>query len=173
MRDRRAQSRHSGAMKTAYIGLGANLGDPPKQLRAALEALAQSPGISLHKVSSFYRSAPIGRADQSDYCNAVCSIATSLSAEALLKILQEIEHAAGRVRGERWGPRVLDLDLLWMEGVISHSPQLTLPHPQLHLRAFVLVPLAELAPQLVLPEWGRVDQLAAAVDRSGLTPIAE
>jgi len=160
-------------MKTAYISLGANLGDPPKQLRAALEALAHWPGISLQKVSSFYRSAPIGPADQPDYCNAVCSIATSLTADALLKILQQIENSAGRMRGERWGPRVLDLDLLWMEGVTSHTPQLTLPHPQLHLRAFVLVPLAELAPRLMLSERGRVDHLAAAIDRRGLAIIAE
>jgi 2-amino-4-hydroxy-6-hydroxymethyldihydropteridine diphosphokinase len=152
----------------AYIGLGANLGDPPAQLRAALERIAQSPGIALTQVSRFYRSAPLGPAGQPDYCNAVCAVDTSLAAEALLDVLQGIETDAGRVRGERWGPRVLDLDLLWMEGVASNTARLQLPHPQLQLRAFVLVPLAEIAPQLQLPGYGRIGQLAAAIDRSGL-----
>ncbi|MDB5988138.1 MAG: 2-amino-4-hydroxy-6-hydroxymethyldihydropteridine pyrophosphokinae [Nevskia sp.] len=155
-------------MTAAYIGLGANLGDPPAQLRVALDRIAQSPGIVLGPVSRFYRSAPLGPAGQSDYCNAVCAVDTQLSADALLSVLQGIEAAAGRVRGERWGPRVLDLDLLWVDGVVSNTARLSLPHPQLHLRAFVLVPLAELAPQLQLPGLGRVEQLAAAIDRSGL-----
>jgi len=152
----------------AYIGLGANLGDPPAQLRAALEQLARTPGVRLQQVSRFYRSAPLGPAAQPDYCNAVCAVDTELDADALLDVLQGIEDAAGRVRGERWGARLLDLDLLWMDGIVSDTARLRLPHPQLHLRAFVLVPLAELAPQLQLPGLASVAQLAAATDRSGL-----
>jgi 2-amino-4-hydroxy-6-hydroxymethyldihydropteridine diphosphokinase len=154
----------------AWIALGSNLGDPPAQLYAALERLRAAHGLKLLDVSGFYRTAPLGPPGQPDYCNAVCEIETALEPDALLDLLQGIEHAAGRVRqGERWGPRILDLDLLHMEGRSVATPRLSLPHPELHRRAFVLVPLAEIAPELEIPGQGRVADLAAAVDQSGVS----
>ncbi len=155
----------------AWIALGSNLGDPPAQLYAALERLRAAHGIRVRDVSGFYRTAPLGPPGQPDYCNAVCEIETALEPEALLDLLQGIEKAAGRVReGERWGPRILDLDLLHMEGRTSATPRLRLPHPELQRRAFVLVPLAEIAPDLEIPGLGRVGELAAAIDTSGVKP---
>jgi 2-amino-4-hydroxy-6-hydroxymethyldihydropteridine diphosphokinase len=153
----------------AYVALGANLGDPPAQLRAALERLRLHPAVELLAVSPFYRTAPLGPPGQPDYCNAVCALRASLQPEALLDLLQAIEHEAGRVRGEHWGPRSLDLDLLLVEGVSLDTPRLTLPHPQLQHRAFVLVPFADIAPEQDIPGLGTVAQLAAAIDRSGIT----
>jgi 2-amino-4-hydroxy-6-hydroxymethyldihydropteridine diphosphokinase len=153
----------------AYIALGANLGDPPSQLRAALEQLRAIAAVEVLAVSAFYRTAPLGPPGQPDYCNAACAVETALEPEALLDVLQAMENAAGRKRGgERWEPRLLDLDLLHMEGRVAQTPRLILPHPQLHLRAFVLVPLAEIAPDLLIPGLGTVRELAAAVDRCGL-----
>ena len=153
----------------AYIALGANLGDPPAQLQAALRSLRSAPALDVVAVSPFYRTPPLGPPGQPDYCNAVCVIDTVLEPEALLDLLQGIENAAGRKRdGERWGPRLLDLDLLHMEGRVSQTPRLTLPHPELQRRAFVLVPLAEIAPDLLIPGLGKVRDLVAAVDRSGV-----
>jgi 2-amino-4-hydroxy-6-hydroxymethyldihydropteridine diphosphokinase len=157
------------ALGKAYVALGANLGDPEAQLRAALRALAQTPGVCGLVVSSFYRSAPLGP-PQPDYCNAVCAFDTELAPEALLERLQAIEAAAGRTRGVRWGPRTLDLDLLFVEGETRNTADLQLPHPRLHERAFVLVPLAELAPDLEIPGHGRVSDLAATSDRSTVRP---
>lgn len=157
----------------AYVALGANLGDPPGQLRAALEQLGRAPGIILGAVSGFYRTPPLGPPGQPDYCNAVCALETSLGPEALLDLLQAIETGAGRVRGaEQWGPRLLDLDLLHVEGVVLDTPRLSLPHPRVHQRAFVLVPLAQIAPDLEIPGRGSIAALAAAVDRSGVRPWA-
>jgi len=155
----------------AYIALGANLGGPPSQLRAALQALRASAEVDVVAVSGFYRTPPLGPPGQPDYCNAVCTLASGLEPEALLDVLQDIENTAGRMRdGERWGPRILDLDLLHMEGRVSRTPRLSLPHPQLHRRAFVLVPLAEIAPGLSIPGLGLVADLVAAVDTSGVVP---
>jgi 2-amino-4-hydroxy-6-hydroxymethyldihydropteridine diphosphokinase len=157
--------------RKAWIALGSNLGDPPAQLYAALERLRAAHGLKVRDVSGFYRTVPLGPPGQPDYCNAVCEIETALEPEALLDVLQGIERAAGRVRGgERWGPRILDLDLLHVEGRTSDTPRLTLPHPQLQHRAFVLVPWAELAPDLEIPGQGRVADLAQAVDHSGVKP---
>ena len=155
----------------AYIALGANLGDPPAQLQAALRSLRSAPALEVVAVSPLYRTPPLGPPGQPDYCNAVCVVDTALEPEALLDLLQGIENAAGRKRdGERWGPRLLDLDLLHMEGRVSRTPRLTLPHPELQRRAFVLMPLARVAPELVIPGLGPVATLAAAVDRSGVLP---
>ena len=155
----------------SYIALGANLGDPPSQLRAALERLRGSAAIDVAAVSGFYRTPPLGPPGQPDYCNAVCAVDSELEPKALLDVLQGIENAAGRKRdGERWGPRVLDLDLLHVEGRVSRTPRLTLPHPQLQQRAFVLVPLMEVAPGLSIRGLGRVADLLAAVDRSAVIP---
>jgi 2-amino-4-hydroxy-6-hydroxymethyldihydropteridine diphosphokinase len=159
-------------MPKAYIGLGANLGDPAAQIRVALEGLrAQS--LSL-RCSSFYRTAPIGEAGQPDYCNVVCEIETRIAAQPLMRLLLALEREAGRVRdGRRWAARRLDLDLLHYEGVQMDTPELKLPHPEIARRNFVLVPLAELAPALEIPGVGRVGALALQSGRAGLDLWAE
>ncbi len=131
----------------AYIGLGANLGDPRRQLTAALEHLAGADEVEVVKVSTFYLNPPLGPADQPWYVNAVAAVRTRLTAEELLRVLRRIEGDAGRVRGEPWGPRVIDLDLLLYAGDIIKTPELVVPHPEMHRRAFVLAPLAEIAPE--------------------------
>jgi len=157
----------------AYIGLGANLGDPVRQLDAALAALESAAGVRLLRCSRYWRSRAIGPQPQADYCNAVCAVDTTLMPEALLSALLDIEDAAGRTREQRWGPRVLDLDLLHVEGAHRATTRLTLPHPQLARRAFVLVPLAEVAPQLDIPGVGRIADLAAICDRRDLRPWSQ
>ena len=134
-------------MRDALIGLGANLGDALGTLRAAVAELQRLPGCRLLRVSSSWRSAPVD-ASGPDYCNAVALLSSALRPLELLDSLQRIELAHGRVRptGQRNAPRTLDLDLLWVDGVQLDEPRLTLPHPRLHLRAFVLAPLAEIAP---------------------------
>lgn len=139
----------------AYVGIGANLGQPAEQVSAAFAALAQLPQCQLTARSSLYRSAAIGPAGQPDYCNAVARLETALSAEALLDELQNLEAQSGRIRSERWGARVLDLDLLLHGETCCTSQRLRLPHPELHRRVFVLAPLAELAADLSVPGQGR------------------
>ena len=132
----------------AYVGLGANLGDAQQALHAALAALARLPGTRLLRSSRVYRSAPVD-AKGSDYFNAVAQIETTCTAPGLLQELQAIEQAAGRQRPYRNAPRTLDLDLLLYGGARIDSPLLTVPHPRMRERAFVLLPLRELAPGLV------------------------
>lgn len=136
-------------MITAYIGLGANLGDPLASLRQAAQALSATPGIAALRLSRFYRSAPIDSSGP-DYVNAVAEIHTSLTAPALLAALQNIEQDHGRLRPYRNAPRTLDLDLLLYGNQAIDTPELTVPHPRMHERAFVLRPLHELAPALQL-----------------------
>jgi 2-amino-4-hydroxy-6-hydroxymethyldihydropteridine diphosphokinase len=131
----------------AYIGLGANLGEPRQQLQEAITQLAAAEEIELVKASSFYRTPPLGPPDQPWYVNAVIKVRTRLTPEELLRVLHRLEDDLGRVRRERWGPRVVDLDLLLYNGVILSGADLCLPHPEMHRRSFVLVPLAEIAPQ--------------------------
>lgn len=136
---------------TAYVALGANLGDAAQALREALAALDAFPGMRVQRASSLYRTAPVDSSGP-DYLNAVAGIATTLSAPALLDALQAIELAAGRERPYRNAPRTLDLDLLLYGEACIHSPRLTVPHPRMNERAFVLVPLAEIAPERVGPD---------------------
>jgi 2-amino-4-hydroxy-6-hydroxymethyldihydropteridine diphosphokinase len=157
-------------MPKAYIGLGANLGQPAIQVSAALAALQKTAGVNLLNQSALYRSRAIGQANQPDYCNAVCVVQSALDADELFDSMIAIEQAAGRVRdGTRWGPRVLDLDLLHVEGIRLQSTRLTLPHPEIARRNFVLIPLAEIAPDLEIPNLGRIAELAANLRRSGLS----
>ncbi|MGH8506581.1 MAG: 2-amino-4-hydroxy-6-hydroxymethyldihydropteridine diphosphokinase [Stenotrophobium sp.] len=157
-------------MTKAYIGLGANLGDPPAQLRRALQAIAALPEVRLLAQSRLYRSDAIGVANQPDYCNAACMIETQLAPEPLFEHLVAIERAAGRVRdGTRWGPRLLDLDLLHYAGVTCDTPRLRLPHAELARRNFVLVPLLEIAPGLDIPDLGPIAGLAEAAGGAGLS----
>ncbi len=142
----------------AYIGIGANLGHPAQTVRDAIDQLGAHPAIEVLKRSSLYRSAP-HEASGPDFINAVVLIRTGLRPAALLAALQAVEHQFGRVRSYRNAPRTLDLDLLIYAKLQLTTPSLTLPHPRMHERAFVLAPLAELAPSLVLEPYGQVDAL--------------
>jgi 2-amino-4-hydroxy-6-hydroxymethyldihydropteridine diphosphokinase len=135
----------------AYIGLGANLGDPRRQIEQALALLGAAEEVEVVRVSRFYLNPPLGPPDQPWYVNAVAQVRTRLAAEDLWRVLQQVEQALGRVRGQRWGPRVIDLDLLLYDGEVIFTPALTVPHPEMHRRAFVLAPLAEIAPEVRHP----------------------
>ena len=153
-----------GGAVAAYVGIGSNLADPELQVRRAFEALAGLPDSRLLACSPLYRTAPVGPQDQPDYVNAVARLETRLSAPGLLAVLQAIERSRGRVRdGSRWGPRILDLDILLFGGACIDRPGLHLPHPELANRAFALVPLADVAPaDLSVPGLG---SLASMLDR--------
>lgn len=156
-------------MERVYIGLGSNLAEPLTQLRGALAALAALPQSRLLATSSFYASDPLGPADQPRYVNAVAALDTELAPLALLDALQAIEANQGRVRkAERWGPRTLDLDILLFGERLLDEPRLRVPHYHLHARPFVLYPLAELAPELRLPDGRRLAELLAACPFAGL-----
>ena len=131
-----------------YVGLGANLGEREAALRKAIAALGQYPGIRVLRVSPLYGSAPVD-AGGPDYLNAVAEVATTLTPEALLQALQAIEQSAGRERPYRNAPRTLDLDILWFGDQVIDTPTLTVPHPRMAERAFVLRPLADLVPERV------------------------
>jgi 2-amino-4-hydroxy-6-hydroxymethyldihydropteridine diphosphokinase len=152
----------------AYLGLGANLGEPEAQLREALKRLDAADEVEVTRVSTFYRNPPIGPADQPWYVNAAARVRTRLGPEELLRLLQQVEAALGRVRGERWGPRRLDLDLLLYNGEVILAPDLVVPHPEMHRRAFVLAPLADIAPQA----WHPVMQKSVGDLLSELDPVA-
>lgn len=152
----------------AWIGLGSNLDDPPVRLERALAAIDRLPGTRRVATSPFYRTPPVGPQDQPDFCNAVAGIETELEPLPLLDALQAIETAEGRRRGRRWGPRTLDLDILLYGDCRIDEPRLRVPHPYLHERAFVLIPLAAVAPDAVVPGRGRAAALAAAVPAGGV-----
>ncbi|MDX9706640.1 MAG: 2-amino-4-hydroxy-6-hydroxymethyldihydropteridine diphosphokinase [Azospira sp.] len=148
---------------SAFVALGANLADPVAQVRAALAALDRLPQTRLVAASSLYRTAPIGLAGQPDFINAVAALDTALAPTALLDALLAIETDFGRVRTGKNGPRTLDLDLLLHGETRGDTPRLTLPHPRLHLRAFVIAPLAEIAPDCRIPGRGSVAAWLPAV----------
>ncbi|MCP5151006.1 MAG: 2-amino-4-hydroxy-6-hydroxymethyldihydropteridine diphosphokinase [Ectothiorhodospiraceae bacterium] len=149
----------------AYVGLGSNLVDPPGIVRAAMRAIDRIPSTRVVSRSRLYRNAPLGP-PQPDYVNAVVALDTMLDPEPLLDALQAIERAQGRIRdGERWGPRTLDLDMLLYGSIELRSARLTLPHPGIASRRFVLQPMHELAPELDIPGIGAIaDALAALPD---------
>ena len=149
-------------MTLAYVGLGANLGDPRAQIESALEEMNRLPRTALRARSSLYRSAPLGYADQPDFVNAVAQLETGLAARALLEHLLAAEKRQGRERSFRNAPRTLDLDLLLYGDETIDEPGLRVPHPRLHERAFVLAPLLELAPGLMIPGKGAARALLAA-----------
>ena len=154
-------------MTLAYVALGSNLGNPRQQLLDAMEALAQLPKTRLLQCSSLYRTPPWGVLEQPSFINAAVELDTALSPDDLLDALLAIEQRAGRVRAERNGPRTLDLDLLHVDGVQRHDSRLTLPHPRMADRAFVLLPLHDIAPALRLPGQGTVAQQLATLDLAG------
>ncbi len=149
-------------MALAFIGLGANLGDPREQVRAALAALGVLPATRLLRRSSLYLTAPVGHAAQPDFVNAVAMVETSLAPRALLEALLDIERRFGRARSFANAPRTLDLDLLLYDALRVHEPGLEIPHPRMHERAFVLRPLAEIAPDTEIPGRGALAPLLAA-----------
>jgi 2-amino-4-hydroxy-6-hydroxymethyldihydropteridine diphosphokinase len=159
----------SEAVTRAYVGLGANLGDAAGQVEAALVALAAEPGCRLAARSALYRSAPVDAAGP-DFINAVAALDTTLDPHPLLARLQAIEQRFGRERPYPNAPRTLDLDLLLHGQEQLASPTLTLPHPRLHQRAFVLMPLAELVPDLHIPGLGTVRSLLAGVAGQAIEP---
>lgn len=144
----------------AFIGLGANLGDAHQTLLEAIDAIKLTPGVVYIKCSSFFASDPVD-AQGPVFINAVAEIETTLSPINLLDLLQTIEHAHGRARPYRNAPRTLDIDLLWYDGITINTPRLILPHPRMHLRAFVLLPLKQLAPTLQTAQ-GSIDTLMKA-----------
>lgn len=155
-----------------YIGLGANLEQPVKQLQHAVLALRQLPDCSVVAVSAFYGSKPMGPQDQPDYVNAVAALDTELSATALLDALQHIELSQGRQRkADRWGPRTLDLDILLYGNEQINTERLTVPHYGMRQREFVLYPLFEIAPDLALPDGTVVESLLAQVPLNGLQKL--
>lgn len=160
-------------MPTVFVGLGANLGPAEASVRAAIAALGAVPQTSLVAASRLYRTPAWGREDQPDFINAVAQLHTSLAPVPLLEALLGIEQSFGRERhaGERWGPRTLDLDLLLYAEQVIDLPQLQVPHPHLQGRAFVLLPLSELAPEAIVPGHGTVQHALQAVDTCGLEPI--
>ena len=159
--------------RPAYIALGSNLEDPTRQVHRAMENLSREQGIRLELRSRLYRSSPLGPQDQPDFVNAAVGVLTELSARQLLDRLLSIEKLMGRDRRERWGPRVIDLDLIWMIGEPIDEPGLKLPHPGVSERNFVLYPLAEIAPSLRIPGHGRVADLAARIGDAGLSVLEE
>jgi 2-amino-4-hydroxy-6-hydroxymethyldihydropteridine diphosphokinase len=146
-------------MAIAYIGIGSNLNAPVDQVRQAILELERIPNTCNVVCSPLYLSAPLGPTDQPDYINAVAGIETSLSPNALLNALQDIEQRHGRVRNVRWGPRTLDLDLLLYDDLRQNDSALILPHPRMHERIFVLQPLRDIAPELAIPGLGKIEQL--------------
>lgn len=158
---------------TAFVALGSNLEDPLVQVAAGVRALGDLAHTSLIRVSSLYRNPAVGYRDQPDFVNAVARIETRLAPRELLDGLLAIEHAHGRVRDFPNAPRTLDLDIVLYGEQIVREPGLTIPHPRMRERAFVLVPLAEIAPEAVVPGSGLAGALAAQVDASGMVKLSD
>lgn len=160
---------HDSSWVTVYIGLGSNLEHPAEQIKSAHDAITQLSNVRKLAFSSLYHSPPMGPQNQPDYINAVMSIVTSLTALELLHSLQHLENKQGRIRNtERWGARTLDLDILVYDDQIINLPELVVPHRGLAERAFVLYPLHEIAPQLLIPGKGEIVSLLAECPMNGL-----
>jgi 2-amino-4-hydroxy-6-hydroxymethyldihydropteridine diphosphokinase len=166
------------AVHKAYIALGSNLCDPATQIRKAFSALAKIPKTKVIQCSSLYQSEPVGYDSQPDFINAVAEVHTDASPETLLKALLDIEQGFGRERPFPNAPRILDLDLLCYDDVDQKTDSLTLPHPRMHLRGFVLLPLAEIVPELeisyhdIIPKHANVVKLAKPFQNQGITKLS-
>ncbi|MBT6106479.1 2-amino-4-hydroxy-6-hydroxymethyldihydropteridine diphosphokinase [Porticoccaceae bacterium] len=166
-------------MALAYIGLGSNLSDTVAgqeldsraQLNLAIDSLSAHPHILVSKRSSFYQTPAIGPGEQPNYINAVAQLDSQLAPLDLLDLLQSIENQQGRVRTVRWGARTLDLDILLYDQLIENSERLTVPHPRMHERGFVLAPLSEIAPDLCLPNGENIQQLLANCSMQGIVKL--
>ena len=159
--------------ESVYIALGSNLERPELQLQRAVDEIDSAPRMSVTACSKLYRSDPIGPEGQPDYCNAVIAITTELTPLKLLDALQSVENNHGRVRTRRWGPRTLDLDILLYGNRIIECERLTVPHYQMHVRNFVLCPLQDIAPALVLPNGTTLTELVARNGNQGLQVLSE
>ena len=149
----------------AHLGLGTNLGDRESNLRKALELLSAQPGVRLLRCSQVYETAPWGMVDQPHFLNSVAEVATALAPDRLLDVCKGVERRMERQPGARWGPRLIDVDILLYGSVVVRQPRLEIPHPRLHIRAFALMPLAELVPDTVHPGLGKtIGELASAVE---------
>lgn len=152
----------------AFISIGSNTGDKPLNCRKAFELLSGNPAIAVVKKSSFYETQAWGYKDQPSFVNAAAEIATSLTPDELLAHLKSVESAMGRTETFRWGPRVIDLDIIFYDGLVMDTAALTIPHPEAHERAFVLIPLAEIAPEFVHPVLKKtILELAACLKDAG------
>ncbi len=151
----------------AYLGLGANVGDREANLREAIALLDAHPGIDVRRLSSVYETEPVGLRDQPRFLNQVAEVAVTLTPEALLEAILSIEAALGRIRRTRWGPRTIDIDILLYGDALVDRPGLRIPHSGLRERAFVLLPLHELAPDLVLPDGEPLAALLARLEAAG------
>ena len=160
-----------GAPTPAYIGVGSNLNGPEGQVERAIDAVSRIPESELDARSSLYQSRPFGPVDQPDFVNAVVRLVTKLDAPSLFHHLQQIENLLGRIRGEHWGPRVIDLDLLVFGDMIIDLDDLNVPHPGIAERNFVLLPLQEIAHDLVIPGLGKVADIAVCHDEPRIRPI--
>lgn len=160
-------------MPQAFIAIGSNLQEPRLQVAHAFELIAGLPHTRLGRRSSLYRTAPLGYDDQPDFINAVAEVETDLEPLKLLRELLALESIQGRERPFPNAPRVLDLDLLLYNGAMTESPELTLPHPRMHTRGFVLLPLAEIAPELVIPGHGKVAILAENCRDQGVEKLTD
>jgi len=157
--------------RTAYLSLGGNLGDPARTMAAALRLLDDDPDTRVDAVSSLYRTPPWGKTDQPDFLNAAARLETTRAPRDLLELCLDVERRLKRERRERWGPRLVDLDILLFEGEVIDEPGLEIPHPRMLERAFVLVPLFEIAPALEIAGEGLAVHLAR-VDRGGIERLA-
>jgi 2-amino-4-hydroxy-6-hydroxymethyldihydropteridine diphosphokinase len=161
----------SALWRPAYIALGSNLDGPREQVLAACARIGRLPATHVEARSRLYSTRPMGPQDQPDYINAVVGVVTQLEPKGLLEALLQIERDMGRVRREQWGPRLIDLDLVWMVGAVIREPGLSLPHPGVSSRNFVLYPLSDIAPTLDIPGHGRVLQLKARSGAEGISVV--
>jgi 2-amino-4-hydroxy-6-hydroxymethyldihydropteridine diphosphokinase len=157
--------------RPAYVAIGSNLDQPQTRVLEAFERLAALPATRSLLRSRLYKTQPMGPQDQPYFVNAAAGLLTELSARELLEHLLGIEQAMGRHRQERWGPRVIDLDLIWMLGEPIDEPGLTVPHPGVSTRNFVLYPLADIAPSLAIPGHGNVSELARLAGGDGISVL--
>ena len=159
-------------METAYLGLGSNIGDALENIHQAASRLMQSSSLHIVKSSSYYHTRPWGKTDQEDFINAVVQIETELTPRELLELCLTIEKQMGRIRDEKWGPRIIDIDILCFGAKILKEPDLIIPHPYLQERAFVLVPFNEIAPDYIHPVLQqRVAELTAKLDSTDLAQV--
>jgi 2-amino-4-hydroxy-6-hydroxymethyldihydropteridine diphosphokinase len=170
---KRAAFMSGSSWRPAYVAVGSNLNQPRLKVDVAFERLAALPDTRLELRSRIYLTRPMGLPDQPDFVNAAAGLLTRLAARSLLDALLAIELAMGRRRQERWGPRIVDLDLVWMHGAVIDEPGLTLPHPGVSERNFVLYPLCDIAPTLLIPGHGRVLDLKSRVGGSGISVLEE
>jgi 2-amino-4-hydroxy-6-hydroxymethyldihydropteridine diphosphokinase len=157
--------------RAAYAAIGSNLNNPRERVLEALTRLSQVPSMQSVLASRLYRSHPMGPQDQPEFVNAAAGFVTQLNARELLDAMLDIERSMGRTRAERWGPRVIDLDLIWMVGAATEQPGLSLPHPGVSSRNFVLYPLADIAPMLKIPGLGLVLDLKSAAGDAGISVL--